>query len=368
MFETVDRHHTHAIKWEKFKAQHMLPMWVADMDLASPQAITDALVERMQHPVYGYTHPWVSLNDAVVNWCQRQYQWAIQPEWIVWMPGVVPSFNLACRAFGNNGRVVVQSPNYPPMLHAAELHGGQTIALPVTYNGKQYQWDWAQLERELSHPDCHLMLLCNPMNPHGTVLSKSELTRLTELCQQYAVVLCSDEIHCDLILDGTPHTPIGSLDDRSITLMAASKTFNVAGFGCSFAIIPDADLRKQWNDRKSGIVADPNFAGMIAAEVAFTQCDDWHQALLKHLAANQQRVSEVISALPGMAYRPQSATFLAWIESTDPQLDINTHFIKAGVMPSEGSAFGAPQHTRLNFGTGTDRLEQALRLITDAWK
>lgn len=371
MFDTVNRDNTNAIKWERYREKSLLPMWVADMDIASPAAITDALVQRAQHPIYGYTHPWESLNASVVNWCRSQYNWNIEANWIVWMPGVVPSFNLAVDVFGRHGRVLVQSPNYPPMLAAAERQGCETVRVPVTWQNNTWHWDWQQLEAEMAHPECHLFLLCNPMNPNGATLTKADLDKLSELCQQHSVFLCSDEIHCDLILDGSSHYPAGAiagLEDNSVTLMAASKTFNVAGLGCSFAIIPDASVRKRWQDRMTDLVPYPNFMGMIAAEVAFSQCGQWHQDLLGHLKRNRDALDAALNPLEGMRYRAQPATFLAWVESTKDDFTLDEHFIAAGIMPSEGVYFGNKSNIRLNFGTGRDRVNTAIELITDYWR
>ncbi len=371
MFDTVNRDGTHAIKWEKYRAKNLLPMWVADMDVAAPAAITDALVERAKHPVYGYTHPWASLNESVVNWCQRQYQWSIEPDWIVWMPGVVPSFNLACDLYGKKGRVIVQSPNYPPLRQAAENQGCKTIEVDLNWAGENWEINWATLTDELAHPDCHLFILCNPMNPNGAILDKSALEKIAQLCEAHEVFLCSDEIHCDLILDGSAHVPAGSikqLTDRSVTLMAASKTFNVAGLGCSFAIIPNRVERNRWNARMADRISYPNFMGLIAAETAFTQCDDWHQDLLKHLRSNRDLIDQSLNQLPGVRYRPQPATFLAWIESTRDDLALDKHFIAAKIMPSEGVYFGNKRHVRINFGTGEDRVKQTLSLLEDYWR
>ncbi len=371
MFDTVNRDNTNAIKWERYRDKGLLPMWVADMDLASPQAITDALVKRASHPVYGYTHPWKSLNQSVVDWCQRQYQWAIEADWIVWMPGVVPSFNLAVDLFGKQGKVVVQSPNYPPMLAAAERQGCKTKTTDVIWKDDKWQLDWAHLETLMADPDCHLFLLCNPMNPHGATLTKEDLTRLAELANQHDVFVCSDEIHCDLILDGSRHIPASSvngLQGNSVTLMAASKTFNVAGLGCSFAIIPHAKVRQQWQARMTDLIPYPNLMGLVAAETAFSQCDDWHQTLLIQLKSNQKLLADRLNKLEGLNYRPQSATFLAWIESTEPGVSLDKPFIHAGVMPSEGVYFGNKDHVRLNFGTGQETLERGIQLLENYWR
>ena len=371
MFDTVNRDNTNAVKWERFRKQNLLPMWVADMDLASPPAIVDALSERVKHPLFGYTHPWPSLNQAVVDWCQRRYQWSIDPAWVVWMPGVVPSFNLAIDLFGKGGKVIVQSPNYPPMLQAAERNGCTTVTVGLEWLEERWQLNWQALETAMAQEDCHLFVLCNPMNPHGATLTKQDLTRLADLCKQHNVFLCSDEIHCDLILDGSQHVPAGSIADltaNSVTLMAASKTFNVAGLGCSFAIIPNADMRRQWSKRMEDRIPYPNFLGMIAAETAFTACDEWHRQLIIHLKQNQDFLSSRINQLNGVRYRAQPATFLAWVESTQPEFRLDKHVIASGIMPSEGKYFGDEQHVRLNFGTGFDLVERAVELLESYWR
>jgi cystathionine beta-lyase len=373
MFTSIDRSNTNAIKWELYKDKGLLPMWVADMDLASPGPIREALIERISHPVYGYTHPWQSLNESVVEWCEAHYHWDIEADWIVWMPGVVPSFNLACDLLGQGGRVIVQTPNYPPMLDAPRLQNCQPIELPVLWDEalRHWLWDWSTLEAELADDECHLLLLCNPMNPNGSVIAEDDLKKLVSLCNQYGVQLCSDEIHCDLILDGSSHIPMGSIPeavDSSITLMAASKTFNIAGFGCSFAVIPNESLRRRWGRRMKDLIPHPSFVGMIATEVAFRECEEWRQELLVHLLSNQQLISDRLNKLEGICYRPQPATYLAWIESTRKGLNLSEHFISAGVMPSKGRFFGDPEHARLNFGTGRETLEQGLQLIESYWE
>lgn len=370
-FDTIDRSDTHAIKHELYRHQQVLPMWVADMDLASPPCVQEALQSRAAHPVYGYTHPWPGLNNAVVNWCQRQYLWAIDPTWIVWLPGVVPSFNLVIDAFARGGHVLVQEPNYPPLRKAAALRGATAIKLPITTT-QPAGWDWTVLERELAHPDCHLMVLCNPMNPHGLMLSSADLKRLATLCREYHVLLCSDEIHCDLILEpGVRHCPAGAqpeIAEQSITLMAASKTFNVAGLGCSFAIIPNGDLRSTLQNAGQDLMPHPNFMGLLATEAAFSNGHDWLLELRAHLTTNRDRVVSVIRELDGLHYVPAPATFLAWIESDLAPGKAMTCFNEAGIMPSDGKDFGDPCSVRLNFGTGRETLNQALDRLQSYWR
>lgn len=372
MFDAIDRRGTHAIKLERYKDREVIPMWVADMDLATAPCVQKVLEERIRHPVFGYTHPWESLNEAVRDWCRQEYDWSIDTRWIVWLPGVVPSFNLAIAAFGLGGRVVVQEPNYPPLRASAALRGCTPVPLSVGFDGERWGWDWDVLEQELQHPDCHLMILCNPMNPHGTVLTEAELQRLGKLCRAQGVTLCSDEIHCDLRLDSVvPHCPAGRLDalaDNSLTLMAASKTFNVAGLGCSFAIVPDTGLRKRFILAGQDLVPAPNFLGYFAVEAAFREGKPWLEDLRTHLRHNRDRVAEVVNTLPGLRYRPQGATFLAWIESDLPAAEAMSRFIASGIMPSDGKDFGAPTSVRLNFGTDSVTLEQALGQLEDYWR
>lgn len=371
MFTAVDRRHTHAIKLERYRDQAVLPMWVADMDLATAPSVQQALQQRFSHPVHGYTHPWPELNQAVVNWCAQQYDWTIDADWILWMPGVVPSFNLAIQAFAQGGRVIVQEPNYPPLRAAASHRGCTPVPLAVRFDGERWIWDWQQLDAELAHPDCHLMILCNPMNPHGSVLARSDLERLAQRCQQHQVLLCSDEIHCDLRLDGGQHCPatsLASLRERSLTLMAASKTFNVAGLGCSFVIVPNAELRQRYQAAGQDLLPHPSFPGYFATEAAFTGGQPWLDALRLQLRDNRNRLAEAINALPGLHYRPQPATFLAWIETDLAAGEAMRHFVAAGIMPSDGRDFGNDRAVRLNFGTDAATLDLAIQRLTTYWR
>jgi len=375
IFDAVDRRGTHAIKLELYRDQPVIPMWVADMDLAVPPCISEVLSARCIHPVYGYSHPWPELNRRVADWCQQHYDWRVDPAWVVWLPGVVPAFNLTIDAFARAGRVLVQEPNYPPLRKAATLRGAVAVPIPVSAPLTETQparFDWQLLECELAHPDCHLMVLCNPMNPHGVVLGQMELQRLGQLCREHGVMLCSDEIHCDLILEpGLRHCPAGSVTDlteHSITLMAASKTFNVAGLGCSFAIIPNGDVRKHLVDTGRDLMPHPNFMGLLATEAAFTGGYEWLAALKIHLKNNRDRVAEVVNELDGLKYRPAPATFLAWIESDFAPGVAMERFVSAGIMPSDGKDFGDPRCVRLNFGTSRKTLDDALLRLQVYWR
>ena len=246
----ISRDDTYSLKWKKYEGKDILPMWVADTEFSCAQPILDALKQRVDHGILGYTHPsqYTPANEAVKSWMLKQYNWAIELEWIVWTPGVVPAFNLALQAYCQPGdKILVQSPNYPPMLAAPAINSMERVDIGTVQQNGRWTIDFPALEQAAQDPKCTMFILCNPMNPVGSVLTELELAEVARICRENNVLLCSDEIHCDLILDeNAKHIPAGSIDDIAdscVTLMAASKTFNVAGLGTSFAIIPDAKRR-----------------------------------------------------------------------------------------------------------------------------
>ena len=367
----IDRKPTHALKWERYKGKDILPMWIADTEFRCAEPILDALKARVEHGLFGYTLPAddQGANQAVVNWLSRQYDWQVQADWIVWTPGVVPAFNVVCKAYCQAGdKVLVQSPNYPPLLAAPKLNGLERVDIDTVEVNNRWTLDFAQLEKQAGDPKCKLFIICNPMNPVGSVLTAHELQRVAQICQANGVLLCSDEIHCDLILDEqNKHIPAGKLpelSDNSITLMAASKTFNVAGLGTSFAIIPNTKLRQRFTTSAQGLMPWPNVLGLVATEAAFTQCDDWHQAQLTYLRANRDYLVEQINGIEGLRLLRPEATFLAWIDCSglgveNPQ----AYFESKGVGPSPGIDFGDKAFVRINFGCPRTYLEQVIACL-----
>lgn len=367
----IDRTPSNAYKWERYKGREILPMWIADTEFRCAQPILDALKNRAEHGLLGYTLPSHAAGaiQAVVDWMAKQYDWHIQPEWLVWTPGVVPGFNMACQAFCQPGdKVMVQTPNYPPMLAAPKLNGLARADVPTVEVDGKWMLDFDVLEQHAKDPKCTLFILCNPMNPVGSVLDEAELMRIADICAANNVMLCSDEIHCDLILDkDVKHIPAGKLSsaqNNSVTLMAASKTFNVAGLGTSFAIIPDAKIRQRFNQAGQGLVPWVNVMGLAATEAAFTQCDDWLVEQLEYLRANRDYLVEQINQIDGLKVIAPQATFLAWIDASglgveNPQ----TYFEEKGVGPSPGIDFGDKQFVRINFGCPRSQLEHAIKCL-----
>jgi len=367
----VDRRSTFSFKWQRYEGKDVIPLWVADSEFKCADPIIEALKARTEHGVYGYHLPaeYEPANKAVVRWLNDKHDWQIKPEWIVWTPGVVPAFNVACKATCEDGdKVLVQVPNYPPMLAAPGLNNLVREDVNTIEVDGRWTLDFEELERKAADPKTKLFIMCNPMNPVGSVMTKEELEKVEAICLEHNVTLCSDEIHCDLILDkNARHIPAGKLaniGEQSITLMAASKTFNVAGLGTSFAIIPDAKVRSQFTKAAAGIVPWVNFMGLVATEVAFTQCDDWHQQQLEYLRGNLDYLEAEIEKLPGFKLVRPAATFLAWIDASGLGVDnVHAYMESKGVGPSPGRDFGWPDFTRINFGCPRSMLEQAIERL-----
>jgi cystathionine beta-lyase len=366
-FDTpLDRRGTASLRWEKYRDRDVIPLWVADMDFPAPAPVLDALQRRVAHGVFGYTLPDTDLVDAVRGHLSAQYGWAVEPEWLVWLPGLVCGLNVACRAVGDAGDAVLTTvPIYPPFLTAPLDSARQVQRVPLARDGELWVLDPEALEDAVT-PASRLLLLCNPHNPTGRVLSREELEQVGAFCLRHDLVLCSDEIHCDLVLEpGLRHLPAAALSPelaaRTITLMAPSKTYNLPGLGCAFAVIPDRRLRGRVRRAMAGIVPHVNLLGFTAAAAAYRQGEPWRRELVAYLRANRDRVREVLHRVPGLAVGPVEATYLAWIDARGlPVSDPAGFFEAAGVALSDGREFGAPGFVRLNFGCPRPLLERAL--------
>ena len=365
----IDRRDGDSLKWNKYAGRDVLPLWVADMDFAAPPAVVAALERRVAHGCYGYSKPWPGLVNALLGYLQRRYDWKVAPEWLVWLPGLVTGFNAACRAV--EGDVLTAIPVYPPFLTAPKLAGRKLQTVTLVLSGDSWGWDFAQMEAAVT-PETRLLLLCHPHNPVGRAWSREELTQLAEFCRRHDLTVCSDEIHCDLILDPErKHIPLAALDadmaQRTITLMAPSKTYNIPGLGCSFAVIPNASLRHRLEEAMRGIVPDVNVFGLVAAEAAFNEAAEWHEALIEVLRANRDRVEAVVAGIPGLSMTHVEATYLAWIDARGLGVAGPVRFFEdAGVGLSDGADFGLPGWVRLNFGCPPATLEEALARMTKA--
>ena len=371
----IDRRNGDATKWNKYAGRDVLPLWVADMDFAAPPVVLDALRSRIDHGVFGYGQPWPSLVEAVQAHLEREYGWRTRPEWLVWLPGLVAGLEVACRAVGATGDAVcTATPIYPPFLHAPLHSGRRMLGVPLQQGDSGWQWDFDALEQRLREEHPRLLLLCHPHNPVGRAWHETELARIAELAEAHDLIICSDEIHCDLMLDATRrHRPLAMLGDdiarRCITLMAPSKTFNIPGLGCAFAVIPDARLRRDFRTVMQGIMPHVNTLGLVACEAALRHGKPWRDALLGYLRGNAHRVGQAIAGMAGLAMSPVEATYLAWIDARRLGVDNPQKFFElAGVGLSDGADFAAPGFVRLNFGCPRPTLDAALDRIDAALK
>lgn len=379
-FDTIiDRRASDSAKWH-FYNEDVLPMWVADMDFRSPEPILRAMHERVDHGVFGYGGLTAKLREVICERMARLYNWKIHPEAVVSLPGLVCGLNVVSRAIGDRGDgALVSTPVYPPFLSAPtnqdrELHSAP-LALEERNGHLFYSFDAATFEAAIQ-PNTRLFILCNPHNPTGRAYTRAELTQMAEIAERHNLVICSDEIHCDLLLGGTQHVPVASLApeiaERTITLMAPSKTFNVPGLGCSLAIIPNADLRKQMQKASNGIVPHVNLMGYTAAVAAYTECQDWLDELCIYLTRNRDFVVNYIAQeLPQLRVTAPEATYLAWIDCRASGIDGNPQrfFLEqAKVALNDGGAFGKEGEgfVRLNFGCSRELLEQGLASMRQA--
>ncbi len=372
-FDSVpDRRGTGSLKWEKYAVRDILPLWVADMDFAAPPAVLDALRTRLDHGVFGYTIPYEEVVQEMLAYLRRAHGIAADPSWLVWLPGLVPALNVLCRAFGQSGDAVMTcTPVYPPFLSAPVYSDRKRLTVPLVLEDDCWRFDWEGLERAIT-PETKVFILCHPHNPVGRVWSREELEQLVAFCAEHELVLCSDEIHCDLILDEVPHVPLLALGEeataRTIALYAPSKTYNLPGLSCACAVIPDPGLRSAFQRAARGIITEVNVFGYAGCAAAYRHGEPWRQALLAYLRGNRDLVYTFIrERLPAIRMTPMQATYLAWLDVRRLRMDDPVRaFEDAGVGLSNGVDFGAPGYLRLNFGCPRARLQEALERMVRA--
>lgn len=368
----VDRRNTDSLKWRKYQNTDILPLWVADMDFRCAEPIIEALHNRVEEGIFGYGAIPPSAAEAVMGWLEKQHQWHIQPDWIVWVPGLVSALHIACRAFTQaDEQILTFTPIYPPFLSAPRISGRKLAVCPLNNENGYYSIDFDRLRKTLTDKT-RLLLLCSPHNPVGRVWTKDELLKVAEICKERNILLCSDEIHCDLILDKTvKHIPAAlaskEWEDKIITLMSPAKTFNLPGLGCGFAIIPDPQLRRRFVQTASGIVPHINIFGYTACTAAFNKGFPWLQEVLSYLRDNHCILYEMVNATRGLSMGKVQATYLAWIDVNRLNLSEPAAFFEqAGVGVLDGSEFGQPGFVRLNFACAHDILLTALDRIRKA--
>ena len=369
--QPVDRTGTWSNRWDKYPPG-VIPLWVADTDFRVPACVADALRRRIDHGVLGYSAPPRELREAIVARAARLYGWRIEPDWLVFLPGVVPGLHLAARHLcPPGGHALVPTPVYHHFQKSLERAPRAHTEVPMVLSAGRWVFDEDRLAAAI-RPETRLLMLCNPHNPGGTIFTRAELERLAALAERHQLVILSDEIHCDLLLDeGKPHVPIASLSPatsrRTVTLYAPNKTWNFPGAGAAWAIIEDAALRAAFNADDHATVHAPSVFGCEAALAALREGQPWLEAQLRYLRANRDAVERWVAATPGLSMAHLEATYLAWIDCAGLGIaDPYALFLAHGVALSPGAQFGAPSFVRLNFGTQRARLVEALERMSSA--
>jgi len=370
--KVLDRRNTGSLKWDKYKGRDVLPLWVADMDFQAPPPVLEALHGRVDHGIFGYAVPGDELVEVIVTRLWERYRWKIQPAWVVWLPGLVPALNIASRAYGDDGdEVLTFTPVYPPFLSAPGFSRKKLKTIPLRREKNSYTFDVERFAGEISARS-KIFILCSPHNPIGRRYSRQEIRSIAELCLEHNIVICSDEVHCDLILDGGEHIPTATLSDEiaanTVTLMSASKTFNLPGLNCAFAVIPNERLRKSFVNNRLEVIPSTNVMGYTATLAAFRDCEDWRIELVSYLRGNRDIVYEFINdKIPRLSMDNVEATYLAWIDARELKvLDPVRFFERAGVGLSDGRNFHGQGYVRLNFGCPRETLLEALNRMKRA--
>jgi len=387
-FDTIiPRQGTGSSKWDAvekvFGSRDVLPLWVADMDFATPAAVTTRLLERAQHPIYAYNTQEEPLYQSFIDWVKHRHNWEIEKDWILLAPGVVPSIILSILALSEAGDgVIIQPPVYPPFFASIKDNDRKIVENPLVVKNGHYEIDFDDLEQKLADPHNKLLLFCSPHNPVGRVWSKAELEKIYELCQKHQVDILSDEIHNDLVYGEPKHIVFASLSTQaakqSVTFMAASKTFNIAGLNFSFIVVPCKRRRaliSSWFTKLH--INRNNLFGAVATETAYREGEAWLDSLLQYLEGNADTVVEFVrNRLPGVKVVKPEGTFLAWLDFRDyftNAKELEEFLVyKARVGLNPGKNFGSQGEgfTRLNFATqrsvlleGLTRIEKALQAI-----
>lgn len=373
--QIINRRASDSVKWNYYDDQ-VLPLWVADMDFLSPPSVSESLINRINHGVFGYSKTQDASKIAVQHWMEEQHGWSIDKEHILLIPEVVQAFNIAAIAYTNPGdSILFHTPAYHPFYNVSKNANLTQIVNPLSPNKSgHYSLDFEGLENSIQ-PRTRIFMLCNPHNPTGRVFTAEELERLAQICLDHNLIICSDEIHSDIVFSEFKHTPTSSLSsqiaDKTITLVSTTKTFNLAGLKSSAVIISNPHLREIYTKQLTGTVGSVNIFGELALTSAYQTGSAWLSSLLKYLENNRQLISDFISdELPELSFSQPEGTYLAWLNCSRADLENPGEFFltKAQVALNPGEWFGENYHqfVRLNFGCPKDVLMLGLEKMKSA--
>jgi len=394
----IERRGSASFKWDTYPPD-VLPAFVADMDFASPPAVLEALHARTDHGVFGYARVSDSLIEAVCDHARCEHGWHIDPDWLVFLPGVWSALGLTVRAFTRRGEgVLMVTPIYHPFLEIVADQGRRLDAVPAVLRDGRWELPLAELEAAI-RPDTRVLLFSSPHNPLGRAFDRDEIAAVVDLCRRRGLVFCSDEVHCDLILDPLPHVPsltIPGAEEVTLAFLSPSKTYNLPGLQLAWGVIPDEGLRRRFREAAGGLVELdlPGVFGMVAAEAAYRHGGEWRAALLDHLRGNGALIERFVAdELPGVTTTHVEATYLAWLDARQAPAVVAAQAasaaptvaaeapsgvpgaaaarvpspyelcLAAGVAVSDGAAFGAPGFLRINFGCPRATLQEVLRRV-----
>ncbi len=360
--QILNRKGTNCAKWDR-QGGDFLPMWVADMDFKAPEPLLEAVQKRLDQGVFGYPASPKAAEEAVVGHYKRTYGVTVCPEWIVWIPSVMPGANLACRVGG--GGILYSTPMYTHIRRLPEEARAEVTEVPMKETGLFYTMDFDALERAVTSKT-GVYVLCNPHNPVGRVFTRNELEQTADFAKRHRLLVVADEIHCELVLEGE-HIPYFSLnpeaEQNSITLCSAGKIANVPGLPLAYAIIPNPDLRKRFEAEALGLFSVRNILAETALTAAYNgSCDAWKKELRDYLRKNRDYLEARIAGIPGLSAVHNEATYLVWIDTRETQIADPFTFFRneAGVHLNDGKTYGKDGFVRLNFGCPHSQLKEAL--------
>ncbi|QJC28822.1 putative C-S lyase [Enterobacteriaceae endosymbiont of Plateumaris consimilis] len=364
----IDRNNSDSLKWNKYN-KDIIPLWIADSDFSCPPCVLDALKKRINHGVLGYGIIPKNLSKIIIERLWKNFKWEINPEWIIYINGVVCGLNLTVRTFTTKkNSIIIPIPIYPPFIYATNLVNRHKKYIKLIKKNNRLIIDFNFLNKNIDGNE-KLIMLCNPHNPVGTVYKYYELEKILEFVKKYNLIVCSDEIHCDLIFEkNTHHIPFASINDDAakctITFMSPSKSFNISGLNFAIAIIPNKKLRDKFNLFKKGLNPNIDILSYIAAESAWTYGNNWLNQQIKYLKINRDFLFSKINKLPYLSMLKPEATYLGWIDCSKMKISNPVlYFEKYGIGLSSGKEFGNDNFIRFNFACTHDILKKALKRI-----
>jgi cystathionine beta-lyase len=370
--KVINRFKTDSIRWDQYDPS-VIPLWLADMDFESPPCVLNAMKNRVEHGIFGYTHAPNNFKENIADYVKKHYDWEVDPDWIVIIPSVVSAlYSIGISCTKSTSHIITPQPIYHHLKLAAEESGRNFDEAQLETSMNRQILSQKSLD-EVVNKNSELLYFCNPHNPGGTVYKREELIRVVNFCNKNNLVICSDEIHAGMVLDGHKHIPIASISEtaanRTITLMSLNKTFNFPGAGLGWMICKNRSIREKASHRIGSLIPHPEIFGYVATDAAIKYGEEWRIALLHYLSENRKLLIERINQIPGLRLYDIEASYLGWISCESlPIKDPHKLFLNHGVALQPGYMFNQPNHVRINIATTHSLLKNALDRIEIAVK